>query len=442
MLHGSSGFFPMSLPVFDRRAVAALFLSRQHLARPRTRRLTARSLVALVEDVGGLQLDSINVVERAHHLTLWSRFGPYDRRAVERIAYRRRLLFEYWAHAACLISTSHFPAWRRAMLDYSLRSRAWGKWLKKNRRIVANVEEAIAASGPLGNSDFEHRPGTTSGWWNWKPAAHALDYLWMSGRTSVHSRLHFQKRFDLAERIMPEAVAREPFSPEAFRGWHLRQSLRAMGAASEKDLRMYLTFPRMARSDRRQALRAALESREVVEIEVAGERGRFLVLAEDVPALAADGGRLRGSVGTTLLSPFDSFLWFRDRTRRLFGYDYRIEVYTPALHRVHGYYSLPILHDGQLIGRLDPKTHRAEKRLEVKAVHFEPWFAKGASPPAASWGAVDRDAALAGVAEALRSLADFVGAEDVTLGRVSPAALGPALRRALKRARGDASISG
>ena len=424
----------MAAPLLPRRAVAALFLARQHLARPRTRRLTASSLVGFVEDVAGLQIDSINVVERGHHLTLWSRFGPYDRAAVERIAYRRRLLFEYWAHAACLVPASHYPAWRRAMLDYSVRNRAWGAWLKTNRRVLRAVEDALADGGPLGSADFEHRraPGSSGGWWNWKPAAHALDYLWMSGRTLVHSRSHFRKSFDLCERVMPGAAASEPLTQEAFRRWHLRQSLRALGAASETDLRMYLTFPRLAAAERRQVLRAAIEAGEVVEVEVEGERGRWLTLAEDLPALFAAGRKRRPAAGTTLLSPFDSFLWHRDRTRRLFGFDYTLEVYTPGHRRVHGYYSLPIFHDGQLVGRLDPKAHRAERRLEVRAVHFEPWFAKGDAPPAASWGAIDPEAALTGVGEALRSLATFVGAEDVTLGRVTPAALAPTLRRAVK----------
>jgi len=422
---------------FSRRAVAALFLERQHLTRPRAGRLTARSLLVFLEDVGGVQLDSINVVERAHHLTLWSRFGPYDRRAVERIAYGRRLLFEYWAHAACLVPASHFPAWRRVMLDYSVRNRSWGGWLRKNKRVLSAVEEAIGASGPLGSGDFEHRrpPGAAGGWWNWKPATHALDYLWMSGRTLVHSRTHFRKRFDLAERLMPGAVAREPLGREGFRRWHLRQTLHALGAASEADLRMYLTYPRMAVADRRRILRAALEAGEVVEVEVESERDRWVALAEDLPELAAAGRKRRPAAGTTLLSPFDSFLWHRERTRRLFGFDYKLEVYTPGRVRRHGYYSLPIFHDGQLVGRLDPKTHREEKRLEVKAVHFEPWFAKGEPPPAASWGAVDQDAALTGVGEALRSLATFVGAEDVTVGRVTPSALAPTLRRALQLSR-------
>src|SRR5512134_2052968 len=126
----------MASLVFSRRAVAALFLERQHLAAPRSRRLTARTLLDFLEDAGGLQLDSINVVERAHHLTLWSRFGPYDRRAFERLVYRRRVLFEYWAHGACLVPAGHLAPWRRAMLDYSVRSRAWGRWLKRNRTVL------------------------------------------------------------------------------------------------------------------------------------------------------------------------------------------------------------------------------------------------------------------------------------------------------------------
>lgn len=420
---------------FSRRAVAALFLERQHLTRPRARRLTAKSALAFVEDAGGLQIDSINVIERGHYLTLWSRFGPFDRRKFDAIAYKKRMLFEYWAHAACLVSAAHFPAWRRVQLEYSLRSRAWGKWLRKNRTVLEAVEAAITAGGPMGSSDFEHRrkDGIRGGWWNWKPTSHALDYLWMSGRTIVHSRTNFQKRFDLAERLMPSLVVDEPMDLGAFRRWHLRQSLRGMGAATETDLRMYLTYPRTEAGVRRKVLAEAVALGEVVEVAVEGERGRWWALSADLPALAAAGRKRSGATGTTLLSPFDSFLWHRERTRRLFGFDYTLEVYTPGHKRVHGYYLLPIFHDGHLIGRLDPKVHRAEKRLEVKSVHFEEWFAKGKAPPAASWGVVDRDRALAGVAEGLRSLATFVGADDITVGRVVPGPLASPLHHQIKQ---------
>jgi uncharacterized protein YcaQ len=426
---------PLSFPL---RAVAALFLERQHLDRPRGRRLTADSLGRFAADTGGLQIDSINVIDRAHYLTAWSRFGVYDRRTFDRLVYRRRVLFEYWAHAACLVPAAHFPWWRRAMLDYSLKNRGWGRWLKKNRALVAQIEAAIAAGGPLGSADFEKkRQRGGGGWWNWKPSTHALDYLWMSGRALVDSRLHFQKRFDLAERVMAEAIGAAPATAEEFRRWHLRQSLHAMGAATPTDLRMYLTFPRAGVTDRRRVLAEALASGEVVRVAVENASGTatgqtlWYALASDVQFLTAAARRRAPSRGTTMLAPFDSFLWHRDRTARLFGFDYRIEVYTPGHKRVHGYYVMPIFHDGQLIGRLDAKTYRAEGRLEAKRIGFEPWFARGGSPPAAAWGDIDRDAALAGVAEALHSLAAFVGAEQVTLGQVVPSALAAPLKRAL-----------
>src|SRR5437899_417498 len=193
-------------PVVTPRAVAALFLERQHLARPRASRLTPRRLCRFVEDVGGLQMDSINVVERAHYLTLWSRFGPYDRTELDRLVYRRRLLFEYWAHAACLVPTSMLPWWRRAMLDYRVRHTGWA--------------------------------------------------------TGVRGR----------------------------------------------------------------ALQAMLAAGEGSEIAVEGSPARWLVRRRDVKALERAAESDAASRGSTLLAPFDSVLWYRERAARLFGFDYRIEV--------------------------------------------------------------------------------------------------------------------
>jgi uncharacterized protein len=406
------------VPTFSRRAVAALFLERQHLTRPRAVKLNGPRLVRFVADAGGLQIDSINVVERAHYLTVWSRFGAYDRRALDRLVERRRLLFEYWAHAACFVPRDDLPAWRCAMADYQLRHTGWARWLKRNAKAVREVEAEIARRGPTANADFrEQRPAGGAGWWNWKPATHALHVLWMTGRILVHSRRHFHKRFDLAARVLPEIDQVAPLDTEAFVRWHLRRSLRAMGAATETDLRMYLTFPRMPAGGRRAALRALLESGEIVEIAVEGDARRWLARREDFESLAAAGRRRAASRGTTLLSPFDSLLWHRERARTLFGYDYRIEVYTPSPKRTHGYYSLPILHDGLLVGRLDAKNHRANAELVLRRIHLEPWLERGAAPPAAAWSTPDPDAVLAGTADALRSLATFVGATQVTVAR-------------------------
>jgi uncharacterized protein YcaQ len=409
------------VPTFPLRAVAALFLERQHLRLPRARRLTPRRLVGFVEDAGGLQLDSINVLDRAHYLTLWSRFGPYDRARLDRLVYRRRLLFEYWAHAACLVPVSHLGLWRRAMLDYHVRHTGWSSWLRRHRRTLDLVTEAIRTAGPAGSADFEHRrPAGRGGWWSWKPAQHALHYLWMTGALAVHSRPHFQKRYDMIERILPAWAGIEAASTEAFRAWHVERSLHAMGAATDTDLPRYLSFPRMGPGVRRGALRRLVEAGEVVPIEVKGSRARWLVLARDLPALVRAARRREGSRGTTLLSPFDSLLWHRERVERLFGFSYRIEVYTPGPQRVHGYYTLPILHDGQLIGRVDAKAHRADRHLAVRHVHFERWFATGGEPPAAAWGAIEQDEALAGVADALWSLAVFTGADRVSRGPRRP----------------------
>ena len=422
----------MSRPVVPLRAVTRLFLQRQHLSRPRATPLTARRLVRFAEDVGGVQLDSINVLDRAHYLTVWSRFGPYDRAVLDRLVYRRRLLFEYWAHAACLVSTTTLPWWRRAMLDYRVRHTGWSDWLRRNPKTLSQVKAAVAANGPMGGADFEgRRPAGGGGWWRWRPVQHALHYLWMTGAFTIHSRQHFHKRYDLLERAIPDAAACAPVSPEEFQRWHLERSLHAMGAATDTDVAGYLTFPKFGPGGRRAPLRAMLERGDVEEIEVEGSPVRWLVLARDLPALTRARRAPANAQGTTLLSPFDSLLWYRGRVARLFGFDYRIEVYTPGDKRVHGYYTLPILHRGHLIGRVDAKTHRAERRLEIRHVHFEPWLAAGVSPPTGE-PRLDQDEALAGVAEALGSLATFVGGDDVRLRRVTPHRLRAPLARALR----------
>ncbi|MBI5623771.1 MAG: YcaQ family DNA glycosylase [Elusimicrobia bacterium] len=402
-------------------AVRRLFLRRQHLDRPLQGPLEPGRLNAFVEDTGGLQLDSINVLERAHYLSVWSRFGAYDKAVLDRMAYEDRLLYEYWAHAASLVPSSHLPAWRRAMLDYRTRHTGWSTWLKAHRKVLAEVESSVAGKGPVTAAGLLSGRGRkrSSGWWDWKPAQHALHFLWMTGRLAVHSRPHFHKRYDLSERVKDLSRV-EPLTAPEFHGWHVRQSLRAMGAATAKDLASYLTFPRFSPNDRRRALAGLVESGEVVKVEVRGLACDWFALAEDVPSLLEPGPE---PMGTTLLCPFDSFLWHRGRVRDLFGFDYKIEVYVPAPKRRYGYYSLPILHQGRLIGRLDAKNARQDRRLLVHAVHFEEGFAEG--PKVA--------AALEGLSRALESLADFTGAREVTVGRVAPSKLTQEVRRLVGR---------
>ena len=365
-------------------------------------------------------MDSINVLDRAHYLTVWSRFGPYDRARLDRLVYERRLLFEYWAHAACLVPTGMLPWWRRAMLDYRVRHTGWSDLTRGNAKVLGEVKATVSATGPMGSADFAgRRPSGRGGWWSWRPVQHALHYLWMTGALTIHSRRHFHKRFDLLERSIPAALDCATVSTQEFQRWHVERSLHAMGAATERDLASYMTFPRFGRGTRTAALRAMVERGEVAEIEVEGSRSRWLVLKRDLPALSRAGRGPSVARGTTLLSPFDSLLWYRDRVTRLFGFDYRIEVYTPGHKRVHGYYTLPILHHGQLIGRVDAKNHRGERWLEIRHVHFEPWFAGRKTPPTGG-EKLDVDEAISGLGDALRALGVFVGAEKVVVRRVTP----------------------
>lgn len=432
-------------PTVSRRAAAALFLRRQHLDRPRARRLTATTLESFVGDTCGLQIDSVNVLDRAHHLTLWSRFGAYDRAKLERLTYRKRVLFEYLTHVACFVAARDLPLWRSTMAMVSEGPYPLARWgrAKGNQKLIAEVEAAVRERAPIGNAGFERPKGEKAGgWWTWKPAMHALDYLWKTGRIGVHSRKSFQKLYAPMDRLLPEDA--EPAGPaepvEAFRMsapevWRerVRRSLAAMGAAWDDDLRMYWTWPRRPASWLRDALGSLVREGEVAEVRIEGESRRAWALTADLPALESAGRSRRPSRGTTLLCPFDSFLWHRERTLRLFGFFYRIEIYVPGVQRQHGYYTLPLLHEGQLIGRVDLKHHRADGVLEARHAHFEPWFAAGEAPPTKLWAAPDRDEALAGLADSLHSLARFTGAQSVTLARTSPGALHAPLKRAIAR---------
>ena len=391
--------------------------------------LGAAAWTRFAEDVGGIQLDSIKRGDAPTILTVWSRFGPYDRKAFERLAYRRRLMFEYWAHAACLVPIAHFPAWRRAMHDYSTRSRGWSAWLKKNRSVLRTVEQAIQERGALGNADFARPPlppGKQAGWWNWKPAQHALDYCgeWS---TTVHSRVHFTKRFDLAERVLPQVLATEPLARLDFLQWHVRRSLHAMGAATWADLRGYLSFP--AHDHRRAPAGpgSTLEDRRRRRSTVAGAAGKGYALATDLDALAKQVGSARRRAAAPCWRPSIPFSGTAP-ARPPVGFDYRMRSTRPV--QAHARSTRCRLHNGQIIGRVDPRptARRGGSRRATFTLSAGSWPA--ARRPLRAGGASTARPAP-GNRGALRSLAAFVGADRITLGRVNPGSHDGAVRRAL-----------
>ncbi len=425
----------MSVPTFSRRAVAALFLERQWLDRPRARRLTAGTLADFTRATCGLQIDSVNVLERAHLITLWSRFGAFDRAAFDRLAYEKRVVFEYLSHVACFVDTRDLPIFRALMDAIPAGFRKRYRYPGRQQPLVDSVEAAIRERGPLGNSGFARPKGSKGGgWWTWKPATHALDYLWKAGRTAVHSRRNFEKLYAPMARVLPQHATTVPLAESDVPRERVLRTLRALGAATLDDLSMYWTWPKLKSPVLRATLAQLEREGRVTPVAVEGQHVHWHALTEDLPALARAGKVRRPSRGTTLLCPFDSFLWHRERILRLWDFHYRIEIYVPGHQRKHGYYVLPILHEGQFLGRVDPKLHRDRGVLEARRVGFEPWFARGGAPAGAAWGAIDRDAALLGLAESLQSLARFTGAERVALGKVTPSALGAPLARALREA--------
>jgi uncharacterized protein YcaQ len=327
---------------------------------------TGRSVTRLFDRVGIVQIDSVNVLSRAHYLPLFARVGPYDRALMDRPAhYAPRRLFEYWGHEASLIPVALQPLlrWRmeRAADD------AWGGMRRIQRErpeLVAQVLEEVRASGPVAASEvLEHeRPKRTGPWWDWSDVKRAFEWLFWSGQVTSARRRGFERLYDLPERVLPAEVIKTPTPPidEAQRGL-LRVAARSLGLGTARDLRDYFRLPA---EDVKARLPELVESGDLLEVEVEGWRQ---------PAYLDPAARLPRRVrARALVGPFDSLIWERDRTERLFGFRYRIEIYVPAPQRVHGYYVLPFLLGDRLVARVDLKADRKRSALLVQAAHAEP----------------------------------------------------------------------
>ena len=396
-----------NVPTVPLDRTVRLWLHQQGLLRPRgTVSLTRKRLSEHLERVGGLQMDPINAVDRAHYLTLWSRFGAYDRSTVDRWIYRDRIAVEYWVHEASLMPMSHLPLGRRRMADFppkSWRGRAWWSVYQTSPASKRRVLKRLTEEGPLESSDFELRPTEVDGGRAGgsmpltKEDGRSLRLLWHGGRVAVHARRHARCVYDLAERVYPDT---KPVSRTDYEDSWVTRGLLGNGIASEKHLMNYITAPDLSAVERKSVIGRALRRGDIAEVKIEGVKGSFYVLPELLEALA----KLPEPVGTNLICPFDSLLWQRRRAEELFDYHYRIEIYTPPARRQFGYYVLPIMHDGRLVGRLDPKMHRDQAALEIKSIHLEPWFKRT--------GAFKR-----GLGASINDLAEFLGADAVRLPR-------------------------
>jgi uncharacterized protein YcaQ len=340
-----------------------LALGAQGFADPRpTGRVDLRHLRRVVQQVGAVQLDSVNVVARAHYLTFFARLGPYPMALADRLGWESGEMVEYWAHEAALIPAERWPLFRHRMEATAHQWPGMARWMTSNPEIIAEVFAQVEEQGPIRPADLSDHHDTQKGpWWDWSHAKLALEGLFFSGRLTVARRVNFVRHYDLPERVLPPEVVERRVEETVAKRTLLRLATRHHGVGTVHDLADYYRFKPSTVAP---LLAAMAGDGEIVEVEVEGWKGPVYADPEAVIP--------RRITGVALLSPFDPVVWFRPRAERLFNFHYRIEIYTPPAKRIYGYYVFPVLFDGELVGRVDLKADRARGVLAVRGSYAEP----------------------------------------------------------------------
>jgi uncharacterized protein YcaQ len=374
------------------------------------------ALLDAIRRIGILQLDSVNVVARSHYLVMLSRVGHYDPRDLDALLHPDRQLFEQWAHAACLIPIEDYPHYAAFIL--SKHDRPFHPWLERRlggdpQSILDTVYAEVRERGPLASRDFEDPGARRGGWWNWKPAKTALEVLFERGYLMVDRRENFQRYYDLAERVLPASTETPAGTVDDWWRWATLRSVFCFGVATYQDVGEYY---RRKRTAARTTVEDLAAEGALVRVEIEGRERQTYMVPSDLHLLGEIEAGIHQPTLTTFLSPFDNLIWGRERVRELFGFDYRIEMYTPAAKRKYGYYVLPILHRGSLVGRLDPKVDRKKKTLIVRAIYLEDGQEIG-------------DELLEGIRGALREFMIFHECDSLVVERSEPPQLAPLLER-------------
>ena len=354
-------------------AARRLFLDRHALAEPPSGPATGAALEALIDRLGFVQVDSINTVERAHHMILWSRRNSYRPEALHRLIENDRRLWEHWTHDAAILPVRLHGHWHHRFASDAIRlQQNWPKWFRPGYEDqFETILKRIETHGPVTSAEVgEGEARGKGGWWDWHPSKTALEWLWRTGQLAITRRDNFRKVYDLSHRVIPEPH-RAPLTDRAgMVDWACTAALDRLGFADPGELR---AFWWMVTPDEAKAwASAALAEGRVIPIEIEGAYGRVRrsLARPDVTEAAANAPepppRLR------ILSPFDPALRDRDRAEFLFGFRYRIEVFVPEPQRKYGYYVFPVLEGARLTGRIDVKAHRDQGTLKIRAFWPEP----------------------------------------------------------------------
>ena len=410
-------------PIYPLSALRAVVLHTQLLTAAQTASPapTPDAIVDLVRTLGYVQIDTLQVVNRAHDVTLWARCGAYALDDFHRLIYTpgQRRLYEGWGHAASIIPLEHYRyhQWRTdPNISYNP---GFSEWLSKdsNRQLAAQTLERIRSEGGLRVGDFETDGAQRGVWYDWKPPKMALEMLFAYGDLMVAERVNFQRVYDVRERVLPEWVDTTPVTPDEARRFCLEQAARALGVFEPRSLTLYAY---MRATPTRGLIKGLIEDGTLVEIQGETVTGvqTWLVHRDNLALLQrAAEGEIKPE-RTTFLAPFDSLFWAWNRDELLWGFKQLLECYKPAEQRVYGYFSFPILHKDRLVGRFDPKLDRKAGVLHLNALYLEP-------------GSAPDDELVAGVAAALRDFMAWHAARDVVIEKSDPAAFGEKLTGAI-----------
>jgi uncharacterized protein YcaQ len=387
-----------SLSVAEARRIA---LAAQGFAQPRPTTAGTRQLNLAMARMATLQIDSVNVYARSHYMPLFSRLGPYDTAALDRLLFARRAPYvETWAHVASFIPAEDWALLRFRMDDMRAKyGTTPDSWFQKNRETVDWVRSELADRGPLRPAEIERDANTAARgpWWDWDAVKNALEYLWLFGEVAIAGRRGFERRYGLAEHVLPAEVLAAPVPRDAAIRELIARAAKAYGVGTASDLADYWRI-----KDRRAVMAAILDLQDSGLLQPVTVRGWKSAGRPAKAWVHRDAALPRRVDAAAILTPFDPVVWFRDRAERLFDFEYRIEIYTPAPQRRFGYYSLPVLIGDDIVGRVDLKADRAASTLLVQSA----WWEHGRPADAA-----------ARLADELRAAARWQGLESISVSR-------------------------